>query len=82
MYLILKYIIYFRGIRKLKVKNIRTTSTMPEIHVLQASREHMVAQELACSYRAVMHLVDGLFKPGCKLAISSFIALMQLVHHS
>lgn len=55
---------------------------MAKIHGLQATREHMATQGLACSSIAVMCLVDDLFKPSLKPAISSLIALMQLVHHS
>lgn len=55
---------------------------MPKIHGLQAGREYMAAPGLVCSPRAVMHSVDDLFKLSFKPAISSLIALMQLVHHS
>lgn len=55
---------------------------MPKIHGLQATREHMAAQGRTCSPSTVICLVDDLFKPSFKPAISSLIALMQLVHHS
>lgn len=55
---------------------------MPKIHGLQATREHMAARGLAYSPSTVIHSVDDLFNPSFKPAISSLIALMQLVHHS
>lgn len=63
-------------------KNISNISTMFKIHGLQATGEHMAAQSWTYSPSTVMCLVDDLFKPSFKPAISSLMALMQLVHHS
>lgn len=63
-------------------KNISNISTMPKIHGLQATREHIAAQGMACSSSTIVCLVDDLFKASLKPAISSLTALTQLVHHS
>lgn len=55
---------------------------MPKIHGLQATREHIAAQGMACSSSTIVCLVDDLFKASLKPAISSLTALTQLVHHS
>jgi len=55
---------------------------MLKIHGLLATSYHMAAEVLAYCYNAVICLVDDLFKPSFKPAVSSLIALMQLVYHS
>lgn len=55
---------------------------MPKIPGLLATSNHMAVEVLAYCYNAVIGLVDDLFKASFKPAVSSFIALMQLVYHS
>ena len=55
---------------------------MTKIHGLLATSNHMAVEVLAYCYNAVPCLVDDLFKPSFKPAVSSLIALMQLVFHS
>lgn len=55
---------------------------MPKIHGLLATSNHMAGEVLAYCYNAFTCFVDDLFKPSFQPAVSSLIALMQLVYHS